>query len=534
MNDDHIEEPDESSAHLSPLADHPLTARRLAKVAASRDAGVQPYPVGHRRSVTAAELHEQYSALEPGTETGRRVQMAGRLMNVREMGKLTFGVLSELSGDIQLFVSKAVIGDEAFGEFANLDGGDLLWVDGEVMTSKRGELSVRVEEFVLLAKSLRPLPEKWQGLKDLETRSRHRYLDLMVNHQSRKVAADRATIVSELRNQFVQRGYVEYETPVLQTLAGGALARPFETHHNALDIPMFLRIATELHLKRLIVGGLEKVFEIGRVFRNEGVDATHNPEYTMLESYEAYADYHDIMVLVEDSIAAISERVTGGTIVPYAGREVDLTPPYRRVRMVDMVAEATGEPIDISGDRSSLVSLASRHGVEVQDTWGPGKIIEELFDEIVADNIWEPTFVLDHPKEVSPLAREHRDDPMLTERFELFIAGAEYGNAYSELNDPVEQRARFEAQMAAREAGDDEAMPIDEDFLTALEYGMPPTGGLGIGVDRLVMLLTNTPHIREVILFPTMRPVAGSIAARLPDFETDFTGKVTPPGEAKA
>ncbi len=506
MNDEDIEEPDESTAHLGPLVDHPLTARRLAKVVASREAGVEPYPVGHRRSVTAAELHEQYADLEPGSETGTRVQMTGRLMNVRAMGKLTFGVLSELSGDIQLFVSKAVIGDGGFAEFANLDSGDLLWVDGEVISSKRGELSVRVSEFVLLAKALRPLPEKWQGLKDLETRSRQRYLDLMVNQESRRVALARATVVSELRDQFVQRGYVEYETPVLQTLAGGALARPFETHHNALDIPMFLRIATELHLKRLIVGGLEKVFEIGRVFRNEGVDATHNPEYTMLESYEAYADYHDIMVLVEDAIAAISERVTGGTIVPYADREVDLTPPYRRVRMVDLVAEATGEPIDINGDRSALASVAAGHGIEVPDSWGAGKIINELFEELVADNIWEPTFVLDHPKEVSPLAREHRGEPMLTERFELFIAGAEYGNAYSELNDPVEQRARFEAQMTARDAGDEEAMPIDEDFLTALEYGMPPTGGLGIGVDRLVMLLTNTPHIREVILFPTMRP----------------------------
>ncbi|HDH03449.1 MAG TPA: lysine--tRNA ligase, partial [Actinobacteria bacterium] len=267
MNDDNLEEPGESTAHRHPLADHPLTALRLAKVEASRQAGIEPYPVGHRRSATAAELHEEYADLEPGCETGRRVQMTGRLMNVRAMGKLTFGVLSEMSGEIQLFVSKAVIGGDAFADFADLDGGDLLWVDGEVMTSKRGELSIKVSSFSLLAKALRPLPEKWQGLKDLETRSRRRYLDLMVNEESRRIATARATIISELRSQFVQRGYVEYETPVLQTLAGGALARPFETHHNALDIPMYLRIATELHLKRLIVGGLEKVFEIGRVFR---------------------------------------------------------------------------------------------------------------------------------------------------------------------------------------------------------------------------------------------------------------------------
>ncbi len=536
MNEERTDGPDESQAHQRPLAEHQLTARRLAKVEARRALGDDPYPVGHRRSATAGELHDRYGDLEPGTDAGERVQVAGRLMNTREMGKLTFGVLADLSGRIQLFVSKAVLGDDAFAAFADLDGGDLLWVDGEVMTSRRGELSVRVEDFALLAKALRPLPDKWHGLQDLETRSRRRYLDLMVNDDSRRVAEVRAAIVSELRNQFEQRGYVEYETPVLQTLAGGALARPFETHHNALDIPMFLRIATELHLKRLIVGGLEKVFEIGRVFRNEGVDATHNPEYTMLESYEAYADYRDIMVLVEESIAAISERVTGGTVVTYGGREVDMTPPFRRARLVDLVAEASGEPIDINGDRATLADLAAGHGVEVQGSWGTGRIINELFEVLVSDHIWEPTFVLDHPKEVSPLAREHRDEPMLAERFELFIAGAEYGNAYSELNDPVEQRLRFETQMAAREAGDDEAMRIDEDFLTALEYGMPPTGGLGIGVDRLVMLLTDRPHIREVILFPTMKPlpIVGSLGVPLEDAKADGSGVVSPLGEEEA
>jgi lysyl-tRNA synthetase class 2 len=509
MNDEADIEPgeDEDRAHRGALADHPLTARRLAKVEALRAAGVDPYPVGHRRSTTAGELHERFDDLPPGTDTGERVQVAGRLMNTREMGKLSFGVLADGSGEIQLFVSKAVIGDEGFGGFLDLDNGDLVWADGEVMTSKRGELSVKVDDFALLAKALRPLPDKWHGLQDLEARSRRRYLDLMVNERSREIARVRAAVVSELRNQFEQRGYVEFETPVLQTLAGGALARPFGTHHNALDIPMFLRIATELHLKRLVVGGLEKVYEIGRVFRNEGIDATHNPEYTMLESYEAYADYHDIMELVEQAIAAIARRVTGGTVITYGGREIDLTPPYRRVRLVDMVAEVTGEEIDVNGDRQYLAALAHQHGIEVHDEWGAGKIVDELFEELVAEDIWEPTFVLDHPKETSPLAREHRREPLLTERFELFIAGAEYGNAYSELNDPLDQRARFEAQMAARAAGDEEAMPIDEDFLTALEYGMPPTGGLGIGVDRLVMLLTDSPHIREVILFPTMRPL---------------------------
>lgn len=501
-----LDDGEDDRAHAGALADHPLTARRLEKLSALRAAGVDPYPVGLRRSATAGELHERYAGLESGAETGDRVQVTGRLMNTRVMGKLSFGVLADASGEIQLFVSKAVIGDDGFAAFEDLDNGDLVWADGEVIVSKRGELSVRVFEVMLLAKALRPLPDKWHGLQDLETRSRRRYLDLMVNERSRHVAMVRAQVVAELRNQFEQRGYVEYETPVLQTLAGGALAKPFATHHNALDIPMFLRIATELHLKRLIVGGLEKVYEIGRVFRNEGIDATHNPEYTMLESYEAYADYHDIMELVEQSLAAVATTVTGGTVVPYGGREIDLTPPFRRVRMVDLVAEATGEEIDVHGDRQYLAALAGRHGIDMEPGWGPGKIVDELFEVLVADHIWEPTFVLDHPKETSPLARAHRDDPLLTERFELFIAGAEYGNAYSELNDPLDQRARFEAQMAARAAGDDEAMVIDEDFLTALEYGMPPTGGLGIGVDRLVMLLTDSRHIREVILFPTMRP----------------------------
>jgi lysyl-tRNA synthetase class 2 len=328
----------------------------------------------------------------------------------------------------------------------------------------------------------------------------------MVNEDARTVALARARIVSELRRQFEARGYIEVETPVLLSQATGALATPFETHHHALDTRMYMRIATELHLKRLVIGGLERVFEIGRIFRNEGVDATHNPEFTMLESYEAFADYGDIAVMVEEVMAAMVDLVAGSAVIRYQGRELDLSPPFKRARMVDLVAEAVGRPISFDEPLDDVRSLAKRHRIEAEGHWGHGKLIEELFDALVADDIWEPTFVMDHPKEVSPLAREHRDDPNLTERWELFIAGAEYANAFSELNDPLDQRVRFEAQAKARRGGDEEAHPIDEDYLMALEYGLPPTGGLGLGVDRLVMLLTDRHHIREVILFPTLRP----------------------------
>jgi lysyl-tRNA synthetase class 2 len=328
----------------------------------------------------------------------------------------------------------------------------------------------------------------------------------MVNESSRRVAVARAHIVSELRRQFESRGFVEVETPVLLAEATGALARPFETHHHALDLAMSLRIATELYLKRLIVGGIDRVFEIGRIFRNEGIDATHNPEFTMLESYQAYADYGDVAAMVEEMLAAVAVVATGSSVLEYQSRPVDLTPPYRRVRMVDLVADVAGSPIDFAAPVEEARTTARRLGIAPPPQWGHGKIIDEIFERHVADTLCEPTFVLDHPKEISPLARQHRDDPELTERFELFIAGAEYANAFSELNDPLDQRDRFEQQARARTHGDDEAHPVDEDFLLALEYGMPPTGGLGIGVDRLVMLLTDQHHIREVILFPTLRP----------------------------
>ncbi len=488
--------------------DHPLIAARAAKVAALREAGVDPYPVRYERSHLAAELHAVHGVLEPGVETEVDVSVAGRVMLHRSFGKLMFATIEDGSGTIQLFVAAADLDEAELARFADLDAGDWVGAEGTVMTTKKGELSVRVRSFHLLSKAIRPLPEKWHGLQDVEQRSRRRYLDLMMNSEARALAILRSKVVSELRRQFELRGYLEVETPILQSEAGGALAKPFATHHNALDIPMYLRIATELHLKRLVVGGLERVFEIGRIFRNEGVDSTHNPEFTMLESYEALADYTDIMRLVEEVIPAVAVAAVGSTSIEYKDRALDLAPPYRRARMVDMVAGVLGQPVDVNAPAADLRALAEARGVGTDPAWGSGKIIEALFDELVQPDIWEPTFVLDHPVEISPLARVHRDSPGLTERFELFIAGQEYANAFSELNDPEDQRRRFEAQARAKAAGDEDAHGIDEDYIMALEYGLPPTGGLGIGVDRLVMLLADQAHIREVILFPTMRPEA--------------------------
>ncbi len=488
------------------LADHPLTAQRLAKHKATL-AG-DGYPYRFDRTMYAVDLHGDYGELEPGTETEDRAAVAGRLMAMRRMGKLIFAVLQDTTGKIQLFVDKRTLGDESFAAFSDLGIGDWVGASGVVITTKKGEVSVRIDSYELLSRALRPLPDKWHGLQDTEMRSRRRYVDLMVNDDARRTAMMRAKIVSELRRQFESRGYIEVETPVLLNQATGALARPFQTHHNALEQDMYLRIATELYLKRLVVGGLERVFEIGRIFRNEGVDSTHNPEFTMLESYEAFADYGDIMDMVEEMVRACAVVATGSTEITYQGRTLDLGKPFRRVRMVDLVAEATGEEISFDRPLDDMRNLAAKHGIEVDGSWGHGKIIDQLFEALVADEIWEPTYVLDHPKEVSPLAREHRANSNLTERYELFIAGAEYANAFSELNDPLDQRRRFEAQAVARAEGDDEAHPIDEDYILALEYGLPPTGGLGIGVDRLVMLLTDQHHIREVILFPTLRPEA--------------------------
>ncbi len=491
----------------SELSAHPLTAQRLAKLERYRARGIEPYPVGaFVPDVTAAELHADHADLGPASSTGRVVRVAGRLVGRRDIGKLVFGVLQDETGRIQLFAQRQILGEEDLEAFRDLDIGDWIGVEGEVITTKRGELSVAVSRFVLLAKSLRPLPEKWHGLRDVEERHRRRYVDLIVNERARDTAVARSRIVRELRGAFDRRGFLEVETPVLQIEAGGALARPFVTHHNALDQDMYLRIAEELHLKRLIVGGLGKVYELGRVFRNEGLSPRHNPEFTMLEAYVAYADYHDVMNLVENVLVEVVDEVLGDRLVTYQGDTLDFAPPWRRVTMLDAVAEVTGVRFELSMDRDAAAGLAEDLGISVEPSWGVGKIINEVFEEHVERTLVQPTFVYDYPMEISPLARAHRSEPGLTERFELIVAGRELANAFSELNDPLDQRRRFEEQKAARAMGDEEAHPIDEDFLRALEYGMPPTGGLGIGVDRLVMLLTDQASIREVLLFPAMRP----------------------------
>ncbi|MDP9495898.1 MAG: lysine--tRNA ligase, partial [Actinomycetota bacterium] len=410
----------------------PLVAARRARHAQILASG--GYPDRFERTDLAADLRERFSALEPGAQTEERVAVAGRLMLHRSFGKLQFGTLRDNSGSIQLLVDRGTAGDELADSFETIDLGDWIGARGLIMTTRKGELSVKIEELTVLQKSLRPLPEKWHGLQDLEQRSRHRYLDLMVNEEARQVALARTVIVSELRRQFEDRGFVEVDTPVLLAQATGATARPFRTEHHALGMTMYLRIATELYLKRLVVGGMERVFEIGRIFRNEGIDSTHNPEFTMLEAYQALADYRDILDLIERVFGAVAERATGGTSITYRGKQLDLNPPYRQVTMVELVSETLGEAIDLDTPTEVLRRIAAEVGVEVIEDWSAGRLIAEIYEESVEARIWEPTFVLHPPIEVSPLARRNQDDPRLADRFELVIAGSEYANAFSELN----------------------------------------------------------------------------------------------------
>jgi lysyl-tRNA synthetase class 2 len=480
-------------------------AARLAKLEARRAQGVEPYPYRFDRTGTLSELRGAHGGLSPGTETDERVRVAGRVVLLRRQGKLTFATLRDRDGEVQLFVSRSVLGD-AHEQFDDLDLGDWVGVEGTVMTTRKGELSVKVEAFELLAKALRPLPDKWRGLSDVDTRYRQRYVDLIVNEEARRSFAVRHAVVASLRRSLDARRYVEVETPVLHVEAGGAHARPFATFHNTLDMELYLRIALELHLKRLIVGGLERVYEIGRVFRNEGISTRHNPEFTMLEAYEAFADYHDMMELTESVIVDAARDALGTTVVTIDGVDVDLAVPWRRAPMLELIAEQIGTPVHPSMALDDLRTVAKEHDVAVEPHMGPGAVCMALYDALVEPTLRTPTFVLDYPMEVSPLARTHRDDPWLVERFELVVGGRELANAYSELNDPVEQRARFEAEQRAKEAGNLEAGSVDEDYLRALEYGMPPCGGLGIGIDRLAMLLAGVTSIKEIILFPTLRP----------------------------
>ncbi len=481
-------------------------AKRLAKVDEIRTSGQEPYPYRFDRSHTLAEVRAEHGTIEAGTETDVHVSVAGRMMLKRDGGKLIFANLRDRSDQIQLFISKAVVGEDAFVAIADLDLGDWIGVEGVVMATRTGELSIKVRSMVLLAKAMRPIPDKWKGLTDTDTRFRQRYADLIVNEEARRAFQIRHTMISSFRKTLTDHGYIEVETPVLHMEAGGAHARPFITHHNTLDLDLYLRIALELHLKRLIVGGMERVFEIGRIFRNEGMSTRHNPEFTMMESYQAFADVSDIIALTEELITNAARDALGTTVVDLGGEMVDLSQPWRQVRMIDLVAEATGVEVHPSQPVEQLRELAAKYDVKCAPRWGSGKIIEELFEATSEHLLIHPTFVTGHPVEISPLARVDRTDPFLTERFELFMVGREFANGYSELNDPVEQRLRFENEQAAKDAGDDEATGVDEDYIRALEYGMPPTGGLGVGMDRVAMMLAGVSSIKEVILFPTLRP----------------------------
>jgi len=461
-------------------------------------------PYRFDRTATAAELHAEHGHLGPGEETGHQVAVAGRLMLVRPQGKLAFATLQDATGRVQLFARQA--STARFEPFTRLSIGDWVGATGSVMTTRRGELSVAVDDWVLLAENRRGFGDKWRGVTDVETRFRQREMDLWVNERTRHVLTLRSRLVRALRDELHARGFLEVETPMLHPLAGGASARPFVTHHNALDVDLYLRIAPELYLKRLVVGGFEKVFEIGRVFRNEGLSPRHNPEFTMLELYQAYADAADAMTLVEEVVASVAAACCGSTSLTYQGTPLDLAPPWPRRSLSALVSDAVGEPVDVHSPLERLRSLAAAAGVEPHPRWGTGKLLLELFEKTVESSLWGPVFVVDYPTEVSPLARRHRRDPLLTERFEAFVAGRELVNGFSELNDPDDQRQRFEAQAAERAAGDDEAMVVDEDYLRALELGLPPTAGIGIGVDRLAMVLADVANIREVIAFPTLRP----------------------------
>jgi len=456
-------------------------------------------------TATTAELRAAHDGLEPGEETGLAVTVAGRVMLHRSQGKLAFATLRDGSGEsVQLFALAAVTDD--FEGFGRINLGDWVGASGEVVKTKRGELSVKVSSWVMLAETRRGFGDKWKGISDVDTRYRQRYVDLWANPETRTTFLLRSRIFSLTRRWLEDRGFLEVETPVFHPIPGGALARPFTTHHNALDHDFYLRIAPELYLKRLTVGGFEKVFELARVFRNEGLSTRHLPEFTMLELYQAYGDYHDAMALTEELVAHLATELHGTTQLTYDGRSLDLSTPWRRASLTELVEEHAGVTVDVRMPVEELRRIAADHGVEVEDSYGPGKLVLEIYEKTTEHALWGPVFVVDYPKEVSPLARDHRELPDMVERFEGIVAGRELCNAFSELVDPDEQRARFEDQARQKAAGDDEAMVVDEDYLRALDYGLPPTAGLGIGMDRLVMLLTGTTSIRDVVLFPTLRP----------------------------
>jgi lysyl-tRNA synthetase, class II len=482
-----------------------LLAERRRKLESLRAAGIEPYAESFHDRTPAAIVLERHAQLREGEEASESYRVAGRLTGRRGHGKAAFLDLEDRTGKIQLHARQDVLGDESFERLISADLGDMIGVEGSPFRTKKGELSLRVDGWRMLAKSLRPPPEKYHGLADVELRYRHRELDLLANRESRELFVLRTKVVASVRRFLDERGFLEVETPVLQPIYGGALARPFTTHHNVLDRTLYLRIATELYLKRLIVGGLEKVYELGKDFRNEGVSHKHNPEFTMLESYEAYTDYLDVAAMTEQLVAAVAQEVLGRTTIEVEGKTVDLAPPWKRITLRDAIREATRIDIGVSKDPQTLIAAMRQSGLDVDPDAAWPKLVDALLSKQVEPELLEPTFVLDYPTELSPFARPHRSEEGLVERFEGFVGGIEIANAFSELNDPDEQRRRLEQQQRMREAGDEEAQPYDADFVEALEYGMPPTGGLGLGIDRLVMLLSGRRSIREVVLFPALR-----------------------------
>ena len=489
--------PGEGNADDGAAADTSAAGGRIPK----RD-----FDIPYRYDVTAttAEVVAAHSDIEDGAETGISVSVAGRIMLKRDQGKLVFADLQDGTGRIQIFGHAKTTPD--FEEFSNLFLGDWVGITGEVIKTRRGELSIRPSAWTMLAPTRRVFPDKFHGISDPDTKYRQRYVDTWVSEESNTTLRNRSRIMSLTRRWLEDRAFMEVETPTFHSVASGAMARPFSTHHNALDLDLFLRIAPELYLKRLTVGGFDKVFEMARVFRNEGISTRHNPEFTMMELYWAYADYVDMMGLVEELVSYLAQEITGSTTLTYDDRELDLSAPWRRATMIELITEQIGVELSVDMDLDELKTIAAEHDVEVKDYYGPGKIILEIYEKTTESQLWGPIFVTDYPKEVSPLSRDHRSDPGMTERFEAIVAGRELCNAFSELNDPDEQLARFEDQEAERAAGDAEAMGMDTDYIRALEYGLPPTAGLGVGMDRLVMLLTGSTTIRDVLLFPTLRP----------------------------
>ena len=475
---------------------------RRDKLANLRAAGKDPFQITTcNRDAFAKQIRDNFEQME-----NQDVCIAGRIMSWRDMGKASFMDLQDPTGRIQIYLKINDIGEEAYHDLSNWDIGDIISVKGFVFRTRRGEISVHAKEVQLLSKSLLPLPDKFHGLKDTDLRYRQRYVDLIINPEVRDTFAKRSQIITEIRNFLNEENFLEVETPILHAVAGGAAARPFITHHNTLDIDLYLRIALELHLKRLIVGGFDRVYEIGRVFRNEGMDTRHNPEFTLLELYQAYTDYHGMMDITERMIRTVAQKVLGTTVITYGDVEIDLGKPFERLSMLDAVKKYANVDFDTISSDDEAKALAKEHHIEFEDRHKKGDILNLFFEKYCEEKLIQPTFIMNHPVEISPLAKKCPENPAYTERFELFVVGREHANAFSELNDPIDQRERFEIQAALKAAGDDEACDVDEDFLTALEYGMPPTGGLGIGIDRLVMLLTNSQAIRDVLLFPTMKP----------------------------